>query len=68
MFASIKAKQMLISGDVAKLIREDTSLTNEVANCAMRMSEDPIINIRVLEVVRQFRNESSVGATACKLI
>ena len=64
----IKAKQMLISGDVTKLVGEDLRMANEVADRAVGMTEDPIINIRVLDVLRQRRNESSVDATAGKLV
>lgn len=68
MFASIKAEQMFVAGNVAELVGEDLRVTDEVAECSMRMSEDPIINIRVLDVLRQRRNESSVDATAGKLV
>lgn len=68
MFSSIKAEQMFVAGDVTKLVRKDLRVTDEVAECSMRMTEDPIINIRVLDVLRQRRNESSVDATAGKLV
>lgn len=68
MFASIKAKQVLIPGDIAKLVREDLCMTNEVADSAVGMTEDPIINIGVLDVVRQISYKRTVDATACKLI
>lgn len=68
MFASIKAKQVLIPGDIAKLVREDLCMANEVADSAVGMTKDPIINIGVLDVVRQISYKRTVDATACKLI
>ena len=48
----IKAKQMLVSGDVTKLVGEDLRMANEVADSAVGMTEDPIVDIGVLDVVR----------------
>lgn len=59
---------MLISGDVTKLVGEDLRMANEVADSAVGMTEDPIINIRVLDVVRQIGYKRTVDATAGKLV
>ena len=59
---------MFVASYVSQLVRKDLRVTDEVAECAVRMSEDPIVDIGVLDVVRQIGDESSVDATATKLI
>ena len=49
--------EMFVTSYVSKLVRKDLRMANEVADRAMGMTEDPIINIRVLDVLRQRRNE-----------
>lgn len=52
MFASIKAVEMFVTSYVSQLVRKDLRVTNQIAECSMRMTENPIIYIRVLDVVR----------------
>ena len=59
---------MFVTGYVSQLVRENVGVTDEVAECAMRMTEDPIVDIGVLDVICQVSDEGSVDATATKLI
>ena len=68
MFASIEAKQMFIAGYVAKLVGEYLRMANEVADCAMGMTEDPIVDIEVLDVVRKVSHKRAIDTTAGKLV
>ena len=68
MFPCIKAKQMFVSGNVAKLIREDLGVADEVADSAMGMTKDPIVDIRVLDILREVGYKCTIDATAGKLI
>ena len=43
-------------------------MANEVADSAVGMTEDPIVDIGVLDVVRQIGYKRTVEATAGKLI
>ena len=60
--------EMFVAGYVSQLVGKDLRVTNEVAECAMRMTEDPIVDIGAFDVVCQVGDESSVDATSCKLI
>lgn len=59
---------MLVSGDVTKLVGEDLRVTDEVADSAVGMTEDPIVDIGAFDEVCQVSDEGSVNATAGKLI
>ena len=59
---------MFIAGDVAELVGEDLRMANEVTDCAMGMTEDPIVDIGVLDVVRKVSHKRAIDATAGKLV
>ena len=44
--------EMFVTGYVSQLVRKDLRVADEVAKCAVRMTEDPISDIGVLDVVR----------------
>ena len=68
MFPCIKPKQVFIADNVAKLVGEDLRMADEVADCAMGMTKDPIVDIGVLDVVGKVGYECAVDATSGKLV
>ncbi len=51
-FSTIKSVEMFVSCDIAELVGKNLGVTDEVAACAMRMTEDPIVDIGAFDVVR----------------
>ena len=58
--AGIEAKQMFVASDIAKLVGEDLRMTDKVAKCAMGMTENPKVNIRVFDIFREVSHKSTI--------